>query len=65
MRRQVMQLQWSDPAGKVEQATMTPKDLVTRKDGEYLIATNSLQETFHIRLDRIVFQPAAPHSGPP
>ncbi len=55
LRKNLLTVQWLDPEGEQQQATLQPLDLTTRKQGEFLLARKTVDHTMvEIRLDKIV-----------
>ncbi len=54
MRRAPLPLRWLDGSQQTQQETLLPIDLITRKEGEYLIATTGEGNKIELRLDQIL-----------
>lgn len=48
-----MRISWREPSGQLHIETLTPRDLVTRDHGEYLIAESGTAAMLELRLDYI------------
>ncbi len=53
LRRQWLRLAWSGPGGTPRLERLQPRDLVTRRGAEYLVARSRSGVTRVMRLDRI------------
>lgn len=62
MRRRPLQLQWKTAQGTLEQQRLLPTDLVTRPDGEFLIALSEKNLPIEIRLDQIIEESPPPQT---
>ena len=54
MQRRPLQLQWHTSSGEAEEQKLLPTDLVTRPEGEFLLALDEKKLPIEIRLDQII-----------
>lgn len=48
-----LRISWRDPGGQLHVETLTPRDLVTRDNGEYMVAESRTGAMLEVRLDHI------------
>ena len=53
MHRSPLSLEWKDAQGEYNISQLHPIDLITRKEGEFLVAHTRKQQEIEIRLDKI------------
>ncbi|MBT7307137.1 MAG: transcriptional antiterminator, Rof [Gammaproteobacteria bacterium] len=53
LRKSPRLLKWVLESGEVREETITPVDLITRIEGEFLLFNTAQQERLEIRLDQI------------
>jgi transcriptional antiterminator Rof (Rho-off) len=53
MHRQKLQLHWHNKAGNERVEEVTPTDMITRNQAEYLLVKTNKHSLIEIRLDRI------------
>jgi Rho-binding antiterminator len=54
MRHRRLRLTWRGEEGIIHIRTVTPTDLHTRNDGEFIVVTDEQGDMYSIRLDRIL-----------